>query len=104
MRRTPGFKTRPSTYSIGRAPTNRATCKACKERVGKGEIRIVTHAFVMPGRSHDFVNHLTCATPALVAAMVNVHGSVERVPVAKEVDGEKWRVACEQLRQKSCVV
>jgi hypothetical protein len=30
--------------------------------------------------------------------MVNVHGSVERVPVAEEVDGEKWRVACEQLR------
>jgi hypothetical protein len=98
MRRTPGFKTRPSTYSIGLAPTNRATCKACKERVGKGEMRIVTHAFVRPGRSHDFVNHLTCATPALVAAMVNVHGSVERVPVAEEVDGEKWRVACEQLR------
>ena len=77
---------------------DRATCRACKQRVGKGGMRIVTHAFVRPGRSHDFVNHLTCATPALVAAMVNVHGSVERVPVAEEVDGEKWRVACEQLR------
>ena len=75
MRRTPGFKTRPSTYSIGLAPTNRATCKACKERVVKGEMRIVTHAFVMPGRSHDFVCHLKCATPALVKAMAKVHGS-----------------------------
>ena len=64
-------------------------------------MRIVTHAFVMPGRSHDFVNHLTCATPALVAAMAKVHGSVERVPVANEADGERWRVACEQL---SCVI
>ena len=64
-------------------------------------MRVVTHAFVMPGRSHDFVCHLTCATPALVAAMAKVHGSVERVPVAKKVDGEKWGVACEQL---SCVI
>ena len=51
-------------------------------------MRIVTHAFVRPGRSHDFVNHLTCATPALVAAMVNVHGSVERVPTAKGMVAE----------------
>ena len=99
MRRTAGFKTRASTYSIGLAPTARATCRACKCGVGKGEIRIVTHAFVRPGRSHDFVCHLKCATSALVKAMVGVHGSVECVPVAKEVDGEKWRVACGQLER-----
>jgi len=27
--------------------------------VEKGELRIVTHALVRPGRSYDFVNHLT---------------------------------------------
>ena len=99
MRRTPGFKTRPSRYSIGLAPTSRATCGLCKHRVGKGELRIVTHAFVRPGRSHDFVNHLTCATPALVAAMVKVHGSVGRVPVAKGMGVEECEDACAQLER-----
>ena len=92
-------------HILDRACTHESSYVQGVQRAGReGGMRIVTHAFVRPGRSHDFVNHLTCATPALVAAMVNVHGSVERVPVAKEVDGEKWRVACEQLRQKSCVV
>ena len=99
MGQSAGFKTRPSTYTIGHAPTSRATCRACRGAVRKGELRIVTHAFVRPGRSHDFVCHLKCATSALVKAMVGVHGSVECVPVAKEVDGEKWRVACEQLER-----
>ena len=99
MRRTPGFKTRPSTYSIGHAPTSRATCKVCKSVVGKGDIRIVTHAFVRPGRSHDFVCHLKCATSALVKAMVRAHGSVECVPTAKSkgMDAEEYRDACAQL-------
>jgi hypothetical protein len=104
MGRTAGFKTRPSTYTIGLAPTSRATCRACKRGVWKGEMRIVTHAFVRPGRSHDFVCHLKCATSALVKVMVRVDGSIERVPTAKGIDGEEWRVVCEQLRQKSCVI
>ena len=57
----------------------------------------MTHAFVRPGRSHDFVNHLTCATPALVAAMAKVHGSVGRVPVAKGVGAEECEDAFAQL-------
>lgn len=52
-------------------------------------MRIVTHAFVRPGRSHDFVCHLKCATPALVAAMAKVHASVERVPTAKGMVAEE---------------
>ena len=67
----------------------------------KGGLRIVTHAFVRPGRSHDFVCHVKCATPALVKAMVSVHGSVERVPTAKGIDGEELRVVCEELEQKA---
>ena len=99
MGRTAGFKTRPSTYTIGHAPTSRATCGLCKQRVGKGELRIVTHAFVRPGRSHDFVCHLKCATPALVAAMVGVHGSVQRVPTAKGMGAEECGGACAQLER-----
>ena len=86
MKKTPGFKTRASTYSIGLAPTSRAMCRVCKQTVGKGEVRIVTHAFVRPGRSHDFVCHSTCATPKLVQAMVSVHGAVQYVPTRKSID------------------
>ena len=101
MRRTAGFKTRASTYTIGHAPTSRATCRACRSVVGKGEMRIVTHAFVRPGRTHDFVCHLKCVTSALVKAMVGVYGSVKRVPTAKGIDGEELRVVCEELERKA---
>ena len=57
----------------------------------------MTHAFVRPGRSHDFVCHFKCATSALVKAMVGVHGSVERVPTAKEMGTEECGDACAQL-------
>ena len=94
MKRTPGFNTRPSTYSIGLAPTNRAACRACKQSVRKGEVRIVTHAFVRPGRSHDFVCHAKCATPELVRAIMSVHGTVQCVPMAKGMD----TITCEEVR------
>jgi hypothetical protein len=74
-------------------------CRLCKQRVRKGEVRIVTHTFVRPGRSHDFVKHLKCATPALVAAMVGVQGSVGEVPGAKDVGAEGYEDACAQLRR-----
>ena len=74
-------------------------CGLCKQRVGKGELRIVTHAFVMPGRLHDFVCHLKCATSTLVKAMVGVHGSVERVPTAKGMGTEECGDACAQLER-----
>ena len=102
MRRTPGFKTRSSTYSIGLAPTSRAKCRVCRDGVGKGQLRIVTHAFVKPGRAHDFVCHAQCATPSLIRAMVSAYGSVERVPMAQGMD-EKMRMGlCAQL-ESNCV-
>ncbi len=101
MKRTPGFKTRASTYSIGLAPTSRAMCRACKQTLGKGEVRIVTHAFVRPGRSHDFVCHTTCATPKLVQAMVSVYGSVQCVPMGNSIDA----AVCEEVRARlKCVL
>ena len=99
MGKTAGFKTRPSTYSIGHAPTSRARCRLCKQGVNKGEIRIVTHAFVRPGRSHDFVCHASCATPALVRAMVSIHGSVQRVPVASGIETEAYEGVCVRLER-----
>ena len=56
--RNNGFKAKPDSYTIGLAPTGRATCRVCSCAVGKGEERLVTHAFVKPGRSHDLVTHL----------------------------------------------
>ena len=95
-----GFKTQLSTYSIGFAPTSRAKCRLCKGGVDKGDVRIVTCAFVMPGRRHDFVSHAKCATPALVRAMLSVYGAVERVPT-NGMDG----VACERVRaQLECAL
>ena len=94
MKKTPGFKTRASTYSSGLAPTSRATCRVCKKAVGKGEVRIVAHAFVRPGRSRDFVYHAGCATPKLVQAMVSVYGAVQWVPMGKEMDP----LVCEEVR------
>ena len=50
--------------------------------------RIVTHAFVRPGRSTYFVRHVGCATSAFVTSMLSAHGSVERVPVDSGMDTE----------------
>ena len=69
-------------------------CRACKKTVGKGDVRIVTHAFVRPGRSHDFVCHARCATPELVQAMVSVYGTVKCVPMGSEMDP----LVCEEVR------
>ena len=51
-----------------------------------GDVRIVTHAFVRPGRSHEFVNHARCATPKLIQAMVSVYGAVQCVPIGNSID------------------
>ena len=69
-------------------------CRVCKKAVGKGEVRIVAHAFVRPGRSRDFVYHAGCATPKLVQAMVSVYAAVQCVPVAQSIDSE----VCEGVR------
>ena len=99
MKKADGFKTQPSTYSIGLAPTNRARCRLCKQRVDKGDVRIVTCAFVRPGRRHDFVSHARCATPALVRAILSVYGAVRRVPAAAGMDTVAYENACAQLER-----
>ena len=92
MKPTSGFRTRASKYWIGLAPSNRATCRSCKQLVQKGEARIVTLAFVRPGHSCKLVSHARCATAALARAMREAcGGDVECVPMAKEVSAEERR-------------
>ena len=100
VRMNSSFKTRPNTYSLGLAPSSRAKCRACKKVVEKGEARIVTHAFVRPGRGTYFVRHARCLTARFVASILSVHGSIERVPVDASMDAETataTRALLEQL-------
>jgi hypothetical protein len=82
------FKTKPNTYSLGLAPSSRAKCRGCKGVVAKGEVRVVTHAFVRPNRATYFVRHVRCTTAACVASMIKAHGSIDRVPTDSSMDPE----------------
>ena len=55
----------------------------------KGELRLVTHAFVRPGRGTRFVRHVRCVNAALLREVLAVHGSVERVPVSAGMDAAR---------------
>ena len=74
------FKTRPSTYHIGLAPTSRARCRGCKRSVQKGETRVVVTAFVRPGRSTQLVRCCRCLDARFAAAVLAVYGEADRVP------------------------
>ena len=82
------FKTKPNTYSLGLAPSSRVKCRGCKGVVAKGEVRVVTHAFVRPNRATYFVRHVRCVTAACVTSMLSAHGSIDRVPVDSSMDAE----------------
>jgi hypothetical protein len=69
--------------------------------IGKGEARVVTHAFVCPGRGTCFVRHLNCATVAFVASMLGTHGSMERVPVDLSMNAEAAAAARALLEELS---
>lgn len=65
--------------------------------VGKGEARLVTHAFVRPGRTRDFVRHVKCVSAELLKAIIATHGSVERVPVEASMDADALSATRAQL-------
>eukprot|EP00966_Prymnesium_polylepis_P183188 4245301-Prymnesium_polylepis.1 len=88
-----GFKARPNTYLIDRSPSARAHCCGCKGAVGKGELRVVTRAFVCPGRWTQFVRHLNYVSASLARQMVAVHGSVEAIPAGAGVDADAAEAA-----------
>jgi hypothetical protein len=80
------FKTQRSTFSLDAAPTSRARCRGCKGVIGKGETRLVTHAFVRPGRTTRFVRHVRCVSVELAREVLAVHRSIERVPAGRGLD------------------
>jgi hypothetical protein len=69
--------------------------------VAKGEVRVVTHAFVRPNRATYFVRHVRCVTAACVAGMLKAHGSMDRVPVDTNMDSEAAAVTRAQLSASS---
>ena len=58
-------------------------------------MRMVTRAFVRPGRRTNFVRHMACVDSAFARAIMAVHATAEGTPVGKEVtetDLERSRV------------
>eukprot|EP00966_Prymnesium_polylepis_P262281 6058363-Prymnesium_polylepis.3 len=68
------FRSQPHTFSYGLAPTGRARCRGCKGKIGKGELRLVTRVFIMPGRSRDLMRHAGCVTAELANTKLAAHG------------------------------
>ena len=76
------FKTKPHKFRVDIAPTNRARCRACKRTIPKGSVRLVTVAFVCPGRATSFMRCAPqCIDTACAAAVLAVYGSPERLPI-----------------------
>lgn len=98
-----GFKARPNTYLLDLSPSARAHCRACKRAVAKGELRVVTRAFVCPGRWTQFVRHMNCVSASLARRMVAVHGSVDAIPVGAGVDENTVEAARGKLKQSTCL-
>jgi len=87
----PGFRTRASKFWVGLAPTSRARCRVCKQCVVKGETRLVSLAFVCPGKSVKLVHHACCLTRKLAKAVLAACGSVDGVPISADVCVEEQR-------------
>lgn len=85
MKMTAGFKAQSSVHKWSLAPTGRARCRVCKRQVAKGELRLETCAFVMPGRRTVLLTHARCVTAAQMAEIVRVYKSAGSVPVGDGV-------------------
>lgn len=87
----PGFRTRPCKYWFGVAPSSRAKCRTCKRNIEKGDARLVSLAFVCPGRSCKLVHHAHCVTHKLAKAVLDVCKDVNQVPISTDVSVEEQR-------------
>ena len=86
------FKARPSVYQISLA-TGRARCRGkCKALIPKGSVRVLTTAFVCPGRATCFSRCSDCIDPAFAAAVLAVYPRVDSVPVGKGVGDAAYGV------------
>ena len=83
------MKQKPHKYSIARAPTGRARCRACKELIASGAACLVIHATILPGRVRLLKLHGGCVTSRVLSDVLRAHVSVDRVPVDGNLsDGE----------------
>jgi hypothetical protein len=99
--RRAGFTAQPSVYRLSLAPTNRAQCRGCKGRIGKGELRLETCAFVRPGRRTVFVRHApSCVAAAVAREVLKVYGSASRVPVDVDVPSHERDGALTDVTKK----
>ena len=94
-----GFKTRPSTYRIGIAPTGRARCRSCKRLIGKDATRIVITAFVRPGRVTVFSRCCCCIGTRFAAAVLDVYGTADRVPREPGLTDRQAARVCARLSE-----
>ena len=94
------FKTRPSAYQI-RLATGRARCRKCKGAVPKGSARVVTTAFVMPGRVTCFSRCVGCIDGRFAAAVLAVYGRADRVPVDGAVPASAAMAAVGSIRARA---
>ena len=79
------FKARPSVHEI-RLALGRARCRGrCKQLVPKGNIRVVTTAFVMPGRVTCRSRCVGCIDRAFAEGVLAVYGRASRVPAHEAV-------------------
>ena len=77
---TRGFKQRPSTYRLSKAPTSRGKCRKCRKAISKGDARVEICAFVRPGRSTVLLRCTACIDAAFATAVLATHATSERVP------------------------
>ena len=69
----------------------------CKQRVEKGEVRLVVLASVCPGRFCKLVHHANCVSSELTRAVLEVCKSVNGVPMSDDVSVEGQRAIRTQL-------
>lgn len=92
------FKARPGVYAI-RLATGRARCRGrCRRAVPKGSVRVVTTAFVMPGRVTCFSRCVGCIDGRFAAAVLAVYGRADRVPVDGAVPASAAAAAVAAIR------
>ena len=96
------FKAKPSVHSL-RIATGRARCRGkCKRCVPKGDVRVHTTAFVMPGRVTCWSRCVGCIDQAFAEGVLAVYGRAARVP-AHEAVPEAAAAAARAMLERAAV-
>lgn len=60
----------PTSYSVEKAKTGRATCRKCKEKIAKDEMRIGTTVVSKDDDGHDVTRYVSLAFLMIVDRMI----------------------------------